>query len=116
MAANPSAEGRALCSNDKITFYKLQPANFPISFNHALNRLIHLQNYGDVVEVVVVVDVVAEVVVEVVVVAVTTVKLAATLVIPDKVAVILAAPAATPVAKPLEEMVATPVVSLAQVT
>jgi hypothetical protein len=83
-------------------FYKLHPVNFPISFNHALNRLIHLQNYG--------------VVVEVVVVSVTTVKLAATLVIPDKVAVILAAPTATPVAKPLEEMVATPVVSLAQVT
>ena len=95
--------------------------SLPISFNHALTGLIHFQNYGEAVEVVVVVvvvveDVVEEVAVEVVVAAVTTVKLAATLVIPDKVAAILAAPADIPVANPLEEMVATPVVSLAQVT
>ena len=63
-----------------------------------------------------VVEDVVVVVVEVVVVAATTVKFAATAVTPDKVAVILAVPAASPVANPLEEMVATPVVSLVQVT
>ena len=46
----------------------------------------------------------------------TTAKLTAGLVIPSRVAVILAVPAATPVAKPVEEIVAVPVVSLAQVT
>lgn len=65
----------------------------------------------------VVVDVVlVDVVVELVVVAATTVKIAGTLLTPDKVAVILAVPAATPVANPLEEMVAIPVASLDQVT
>ena len=45
-----------------------------------------------------------------------TVKLKGELVIPDKAAVILAVPAATPVAKPVELVVAVPVLSLDQVT
>jgi hypothetical protein len=65
---------------------------------------------------VVLVDGVVELVVEAVVVAATTVKLAGTLLTPDKVAVILAVPTATPVADPLEEMLAIPVASLDQVT
>lgn len=47
---------------------------------------------------------------------VTTVKAAEELVTPDMVAVMLAFPGATPVAKPLESIVATPVSSLFQVT
>ena len=45
-----------------------------------------------------------------------TVKLKGELVIPDRAAVILAVPAATPVAKPVELIVAVPVLSLDQVT
>jgi hypothetical protein len=54
--------------------------------------------------------------VEVVFAAVPTVKLKGELVIPDRVAVILEVPAATPVAKPIELIVAVPVLSLDQVT
>ena len=53
---------------------------------------------------------------EVVFAAATTVKLKGELVFPDRVAVMLAIPVATPVAKPLESIVAVPGVSLAQVT
>jgi hypothetical protein len=60
--------------------------------------------------------VVEDVVVEVVVAAATTVKLAGTLEVPDKVAVILAVPAVTAVANPEEEIVAMAGVSLVQVT
>jgi hypothetical protein len=45
-----------------------------------------------------------------------TVKLNGELVTPDMAAVMLAVPAATPVAKPVELIVAVPVLSLAQVT
>ena len=45
-----------------------------------------------------------------------TVKLKGELVIPDRAAVILAVPAATPVAKPVELVVAVQVLSLDQVT
>ena len=48
--------------------------------------------------------------------AATTVKLTGGLVNADRVAVILAVPTATPVAKPLGEMVATPGLSLSHVT
>jgi hypothetical protein len=58
LAVNPAAEGRV------IFLYKLCLASLPISFKHALTRLIHLQNYGEAVEVVVVVVVVVEDVVE----------------------------------------------------
>ena len=75
---------------------------------------------GDVVtEVVGVVVEVVELVVEVVEVgdaAATTAKLTDGLVMPDRVAEILAVPAATPVARPVESMVTIPVVSVAQVT
>jgi hypothetical protein len=54
--------------------------------------------------------------VEVVFAAATTVKLKGELVIPDRVAVILEVPAATPVAKPIELIVAVSVLSLDQVT
>jgi hypothetical protein len=56
------------------------------------------------------------VVVELVDVGDTTVKTTAGLVIPDSVAVILLAPTATPVAKPVELIVAVAVLALAQVT
>jgi hypothetical protein len=49
-------------------------------------------------------------------VAATTVKGTALLVTPDRDAVILAVPAATPVAKPAVEIVATPVLELSQAT
>ena len=55
-------------------------------------------------------------VVEVVDAATTTVKLTGGLVIPDMTAVILAVPASTPAARPVESIVAIPVVSLTQVT
>ena len=61
-------------------------------------------------------NVAEDVVVEAVDAAATTVKLTGGLVTPDRAAVILAVPAATPVAKPVESIVAVPVVSLAQVT
>ena len=53
---------------------------------------------------------------EVVFAAATTVKLKGELVFPDRAAVILAVPAAIPVAKPVELVVAVPVLSLDQVT
>jgi len=48
--------------------------------------------------------------------AATIVKLRGELVIPDRAAVILAVPAATPVDKPVESVVAVPVLWLVQVT